>query len=149
MPDITDEVEQFKKQFNRALEGEKTENANEADEEKKSSWKFDESAVTRLEKEAGVRAYQAATLAQQIERFPELKNAPLAGEYRSDIAVTFKPFGKQLRQVRCRRCGQWGHRTDDRECPKRDELLPNGQCTCVCAQSAFLVLTSHDAAQRR
>ena len=52
-------------------------------------------------------------LEEQIERFPQLKNT-LKGEYAKDIAVTFQPFGEQIRHA-CRRCGKWGHRAGDRE----------------------------------
>merc|ERR1711924_545977 len=51
------------------------------------------------------------------EKFPVLKNAPVEGSYVRDVAVTHRPFGLQLRNVRCHRCGNWGHAAGDRECP--------------------------------
>ena len=78
-------------------------------------------SISNLEKQAGVyQKRRGVTLEEQIERFPQLKNAPLKGEYAKDIAVTFQPFGEQIRHVKCRRCGKWGHRAGDRECEMRN-----------------------------
>lgn len=55
------------------------------------------------------------------ERFPLLKGAPTAGEYTKDMIIRHKPFGVQIQNVKCLRCGQWGHRSGDRECPLIDE----------------------------
>jgi len=73
---------------------------------------------TQLEKEAG-RAIQsgAVTLQEQLERFPQLKGAPMAqGMSTQNVHVAFKPMGQQLRNVRCLKCGIWGHSVGDREC---------------------------------
>ena len=51
------------------------------------------------------------------EKFPVLKNAPVEGSYVQNVAVTHRPFGLQLRNVKCHRCQNWGHATGDRECP--------------------------------
>ena len=84
--------------------------------------------MSNLEKQAGLRQRKrGVTLEEQIERFPELKNAPLKGDYAKDIAVTFQPFGEQIRHVKCRRCGKWGHRTGDRECEERDRKTLSGE----------------------
>ena len=37
--------------------------------------------------------------------------------------LTFYPLGKEIRNVRCMRCGVWGHRSGDREC--KVETNPN------------------------
>jgi CBF1 interacting corepressor len=73
---------------------------------------------TKLEKEAG-RSIQskAVTLKEQFERFPQLKNAPIAQGINVDnVHVAFKPMGETLRNVRCMKCGVWGHSVGDREC---------------------------------
>ncbi|KAL3939820.1 MAG: hypothetical protein SGBAC_005521 [Bacillariaceae sp.] len=59
----------------------------------------------------------ALTLEEQLARFPQLKNAPMAkGMSSTDVNVSFKPLGAQMRNVRCLSCGQWGHSRGDREC---------------------------------
>ena len=59
---------------------------------------------------------------REAERFAILKNAPTAGSYTSELAVHHRPFGVNLRQVKCSRCGEWGHQQGDRECPMRHTL---------------------------
>ena len=56
---------------------------------------------------------------RDAERFPILKHAPREGAYTNDLEVHHKPFGVALRNVKCSRCGEWGHQTGDRECPMR------------------------------
>lgn len=36
-----------------------------------------------------------------------------------------KPFGVEVRNVRCLRCGNYGHQSGDRECPLKDVIMPN------------------------
>merc|ERR1712173_8358 len=66
---------------------------------------------------------------RKVRRFDFLKNAPMAAEYVKDMEVTHKPFGKLIRNVRCIKCGQWGHRIYDRECEmnKYDPLQQEGK----------------------
>ena len=59
---------------------------------------------------------------RDAERFAILKHAPRAGSYTTDIAVHHRPFGVSLRQVKCSRCGEWGHAAGDRECKLRHEV---------------------------
>ena len=73
----------------------------------------------RLEKEAGRRVREGLTLDEQVERFPMLKDAPVEGSYANDVKMNFKPFGNTIRNVRCMRCGEWGHQSGDRECKLR------------------------------
>jgi CBF1 interacting corepressor len=61
-----------------------------------------------------------------IERFPFLKDAPVEGEYTNSVKVNFKPMGIRLRNVRCLRCGEWGHQSGDRECALKD-FNPHGK----------------------
>ncbi|KAH7553360.1 hypothetical protein JRO89_XS12G0002100 [Xanthoceras sorbifolium] len=36
-----------------------------------------------------------------------------------------KPFGVEVRNVKCLRCGNYGHQSGDRECPLKDVIMPN------------------------
>jgi CBF1 interacting corepressor len=71
-----------------------------------------------LEKAVGRKDRDGAlSLDQQISRFPQLKNAPMAkGMSATDVNVTFKPLGAQLRNIKCLACGVWGHSRGEREC---------------------------------
>lgn len=77
-------------------------------------------ARSALEKAVGRKDRGGAlTLEEQIARFPQLKNAPMAkGMNATDVNVSFKPLGSQMRNVRCLACGIWGHSRGDRECEK-------------------------------
>jgi CBF1 interacting corepressor len=76
-----------------------------------------EKAVGR--REGGTNSSAGLTLEEQIARFPQLKNAPMAkGMTSTNVNVTFKPLGTQLRNTRCFACGVWGHSKGDRECQK-------------------------------
>ena len=57
---------------------------------------------------------------RDAERFPILQNAPRSGDFTKDLQVHHKPFGVELQNKKCSRCGQWGHSLGDRECPMRD-----------------------------
>ncbi|KNA09786.1 hypothetical protein SOVF_150380 [Spinacia oleracea] len=58
------------------------------------------------------------------EEFAVLKNAP-----RLETGVTgrAKPFAVELRNVKCVRCGTYGHQSGDRECPLKDAIMPNDE----------------------
>ena len=81
-----------------------------------------------LEKEVGRKnrsTQNNLSYEQQIERFPQLKNAPMAvkrggadGDSDKPMMVHFKPLGSQILHVRCLACGIWGHQKGDRECQK-------------------------------
>ena len=75
-------------------------------------------ARSALERAAGVRSGPAAlSLDEQVARFPALRGAPMVRGVRgTDVSVTFQPLGASIRNVRCLRCGIWGHTRGDREC---------------------------------
>ncbi|XP_020101756.1 uncharacterized zinc finger CCHC domain-containing protein At4g19190 [Ananas comosus] len=56
------------------------------------------------------------------EEFEVLKNAP---RLETGMPVRIKPFGVEIRNVRCVRCGTFGHQSGDRECPLKDVIMPN------------------------
>lgn len=56
------------------------------------------------------------------EEFEALKNAP---RLETGVPVRIKPFGVEIRNVRCVRCGTYGHQSGDRECPLKDAIMPN------------------------
>ncbi|POO03293.1 CBF1-interacting co-repressor CIR, N-terminal domain containing protein [Trema orientale] len=58
------------------------------------------------------------------EEFEILKNAP---RLETGVAGRVKPFGVEVRNVKCVRCGTYGHQSGDRECPLRDVIMPNEQ----------------------
>ena len=83
---------------------------------------------TALEKAVGrgIHSGSGVTLAQQMERFPMLKGAPMVlqkpqeGEAEKDpstaTGLNFKPLGQVIRNVKCMACGKWGHSRGEREC---------------------------------
>eukprot|EP00550_Attheya_septentrionalis_P007609 CAMPEP_0198297632 /NCGR_PEP_ID=MMETSP1449-20131203/37559_1 /TAXON_ID=420275 /ORGANISM="Attheya septentrionalis, Strain CCMP2084" /LENGTH=378 /DNA_ID=CAMNT_0043998635 /DNA_START=155 /DNA_END=1291 /DNA_ORIENTATION=+ len=77
---------------------------------------------TALEKAVGKKS-QTLSLKEQVERFPQLQNAPMVKGLKAAggadaQGVSFKPLGAQFRNVKCMSCGQWGHTRGDRECPQ-------------------------------
>ncbi|KAH7423309.1 hypothetical protein KP509_12G048600 [Ceratopteris richardii] len=53
------------------------------------------------------------------EEFPVLKNAP---RLESGASARVKPFAVEIRNVKCVRCGTYGHQSGDRECPLKDNI---------------------------
>jgi len=105
-------------------------NQKEGDDTKKDDVKKAPARDSRsaLEKEVGRKnrsTQNNLSYEQQIERFPQLKNAPMAVKRGGDkdnaegpMMVNFKPLGSQILHVRCLACGVWGHQRGDRECQK-------------------------------
>ncbi|KAK7406985.1 hypothetical protein VNO78_08623 [Psophocarpus tetragonolobus] len=56
------------------------------------------------------------------EEFQVLKNAP---RLETGVPARAKPFGVEVRNVKCLRCGTYGHQSGDRECPLKDAIMPN------------------------
>ncbi|MQM14729.1 hypothetical protein Taro_047669 [Colocasia esculenta] len=56
------------------------------------------------------------------EEFEVLKNAP---RLETGVPARVKPFAVEIRNVRCVRCGKFGHQSGDRECPLKDAIMPN------------------------
>ncbi|KDO23351.1 hypothetical protein SPRG_11664 [Saprolegnia parasitica CBS 223.65] len=88
--------------------------------EKKAAAKDASKSQRNLERYVGRRPNEAISIKDQVERFPMLKDAPVEGEYTSNIRVNFQPVGVKLRNVKCIRCGEWGHQSGDRECSLRE-----------------------------
>ncbi|EQC40637.1 hypothetical protein SDRG_01718 [Saprolegnia diclina VS20] len=88
--------------------------------EKKAAAKDASKSQRNLERYVGRRPNEAISIKDQVERFPMLKDAPVEGEYTGNIRVNFQPVGVKLRNVKCIRCGEWGHQSGDRECSLRE-----------------------------
>ncbi|KAF3454201.1 hypothetical protein FNV43_RR04648 [Rhamnella rubrinervis] len=56
------------------------------------------------------------------EEFAILKDAP---RLETGVPARVKPFGVEVRNVKCVRCGNYGHQSGDRECPLKDVIMPN------------------------
>ncbi|OQS05780.1 hypothetical protein THRCLA_02130 [Thraustotheca clavata] len=96
-----------------------------------------------LERYVGRRPNEPVSIKEQVERFPMLKDAPVEGEYTSNIKVNFQPVGVKLRNIKCIRCGEWGHQSGDRECSLR-EFNPLGMNKII-----FTYLTTLQDAARQ
>jgi len=120
----SDNVQQSMTAGEAALKGDGEEESKTEDEKD-----FKPDNRTKLEKAVGrgINSGSGLTLAQQMERFPMLKGAPVAlekgkgGDDKKETddatsSLVFKPFGSQIRNVKCLKCGKWGHSKGDREC---------------------------------
>jgi len=80
---------------------------------------YENDTRTALEKAVGRKASSTVgvSLEEQIARFPHLKHAPMASRaIGTNVNITFKPMGATIRNVRCMKCGEWGHAKGEREC---------------------------------
>merc|ERR1719336_1183353 len=58
---------------------------------------------------------------RNTRRFAFLKNAPLKDEWCKNVEVNHKPFGVQVNNTKCFKCGGWGHRIGDLTCPATND----------------------------
>lgn len=73
----------------------------------------------------GKDAPQQTQAERDAERFAILQNAPREwGSEQMDVKG-HRPLGMLVRNVKCKRCGEWGHSAGDRECKMRNELTAN------------------------
>lgn len=94
--------------------------AKELEEEEQAEDKRDFQRLSELEKLSGRRRREVVTAEAMAQRHPSLRNAPTEGRYAQNLALHVKPFNEVIRNVRCLRCGEWGHASGDRECKLRD-----------------------------
>lgn len=80
-------------------------------------------AVKEEKKKARPKDVFGRTLPTE-EEFAVLKNAP---RLETGVAGRVKPFAVEVRNVKCVRCGNYGHQSGDRECPLKDAIMPNDE----------------------
>ncbi|KMZ62046.1 hypothetical protein ZOSMA_49G01150 [Zostera marina] len=76
------------------------------------------------------------------EEFDVLKNAP---RFETGAPARAKPFAVEIRNVKCVRCGTYGHQSGDRECTLKNAIMPNDEnrlkrddpLTTITAQADF------------
>ncbi|KAG9139983.1 hypothetical protein Leryth_010506 [Lithospermum erythrorhizon] len=87
------------------------------------------------------------------EQFEVLKNAPnmplTDSTYRMETGIhgRAKPFGIEIRNVKCVRCGNFGHQSGDRECPLKDVLMPNEESRLKRDDPLTAILAQTEAAE--
>ncbi|KAF8380851.1 hypothetical protein HHK36_028346 [Tetracentron sinense] len=63
--------------------------------------------------------------AMAFNRGTMVEDPPLESWLETGLPARAKPFGVEVRNVKCVRCGNFGHQSGDRECPLRDVIMPN------------------------
>jgi len=67
--------------------------------------------------EGDKKSYRHALDEQKFTQYPFLANAPLEGAYVAVQDHTINPVGVVLRNVKCAKCGMYGHRSNEKACP--------------------------------
>ncbi|KAL8138834.1 hypothetical protein V2J09_004835 [Rumex salicifolius] len=78
------------------------------------------------------------------EEFEVLKNAP---KMDTGVHGRVKPFAKEIRNVKCVRCGNFGHQSGDRECPLKDAIMPSEENRLKRDDPLTAILAHTDAAE--
>jgi CBF1 interacting corepressor len=117
--EIAAPIETIRSSFGAILHGSSDEPSAQ---EQATNYKNAQKNLSALERAVGKKKHAggtAVTLDEQCQRFPALAHAPRArGLSSSNVGVSFKPLGSQIRNVKCLACGTWGHSLGDRECKK-------------------------------
>lgn len=58
-----------------------------------------------------------------------------------------RPFGIEIRNVKCLRCGNYGHQSGDRECPLKDTIMPNEESRLKRDDPLTVILDRTDASE--
>jgi CBF1 interacting corepressor len=73
--------------------------------------------VVRQEASGAGKSYKECLEEQKMTQYPFLANAPLEGVYVQSQEHTLHPVGVVLRNVKCAKCGLYGHRAFEKACP--------------------------------
>ena len=88
------------------------------DDERKQEY---DDGLTQLERAAGLKKRKWGTLEDQQRKFAFLQNAPVESAVKQRrSSVRLNPLGRVVRNVQCLRCGEYGHRSGERECKMRN-----------------------------